>query len=286
MRKQLLTSPGSPAYRHGLVSPEGYVHGYSECEARRLQDQASTLAELLHHDTLFAPGDQVLEVGCGVGAQTAFIAPRNPGARIVSIELSAESLRAARERAGQLGLSNVRFVQADVFRLPFGPASFEHVFVCFVLEHLPRPLEALTHLKGVLRPGGRLTVIEGDHGSAYFHPRSAAAWDTIACLIEAQARGGGNALIGRELYPLLTAAGFRDVRVSPRVVYADASRPEWVEGFTRKTFIAMVAGARERVLELGLIDAAQWERGIRELRRSEGEDGTFSYTFFKAQAVR
>ena len=83
----------------------------------------------------------------------------------------------------------------------FGPASFDHVFVCFVLEHLREPVEALRRLRAVLKPGGTLTVIEGDHGSTFFHPHSDAAWRTIQCLIDLQAAAGGNALIGRELYP-------------------------------------------------------------------------------------
>ena len=44
-------------------------------------------------------------------------------------------------------------------------------------------------------------MIEGDHGSAYFHPDSAAARAAIACQVELQARAGGDALIGRQLYP-------------------------------------------------------------------------------------
>jgi hypothetical protein len=47
-------------------------------------------------------------------------------------------------------------------------------------------------------------------------------------------------LIGRSLYPLMTAAGFDRVDVSPRMVYVDSSRPQLVEGFTRRTFTAMV----------------------------------------------
>jgi SAM-dependent methyltransferase len=273
-------------YRGGRMADSAYVHGYSDAEAARLGNQSETLADLLHHDTVFTPGARVLEVGCGVGAQTAVIASRNPAARIVSIELAGESLRVARRRVRERRLGNVLFAQADAFRLPFAEASFDDVFVCFVLEHLVRPLDALRRLHCVLRPGGRLTVVEGDHGSAYFHPRSDAARRTIDCLVEAQAHAGGNALIGRELYPLLGAAGFREVRVSPRVVYADASRPEWVEGFTRRTFIAMVAGARERALELSLIDDATWDAGIADLRRAAEADGTFSYTFFKAHATK
>ena len=74
--------------------------------------------------------------------------------------------------------------------------------------------------------------------------------------------------------------------MSPRAVYADASRPRWVDGFTNKTFIAMVEGARELVLRLGLIGASEWADGIADLKRAALHDGTFCYTFFKATARR
>ncbi len=51
-----------------------YVHGYGHGENTRLQDQASTLVELLHSDTSYPAGSRVLEVGCGVGAQTITLA--------------------------------------------------------------------------------------------------------------------------------------------------------------------------------------------------------------------
>lgn len=131
---------------------------------------------------------------------------------------------------------------------------------------------------------GDVTVIEGDHGSAFFHPESPKARRTIDCLVQAQARAGGDANIGRRLFPLLMEAGLHDVQVSPRFVYADSSRPDWVDGFTRKTFIAMVEGAREPSLRLGLIRADEWSEGIADLKRSALDDGTFCYTFFKATA--
>ena len=110
---------------------------------------------------------------------------------------------------------------------PSTPGAFDHVFVCFVLEHLARPAQALSLLGALLRPGGSITVIEGDHGSACFHPDSPDARAAIGSLVEIQRASGGDALIGRQLYPLLVAAGFDAVRVSPRMVYVDPATPLW-----------------------------------------------------------
>jgi len=263
-----------------------YVHGYESREQRRLRDQASSLVELLHSDTAYPAGSSVLEAGCGVGAQTVTLAAQSPGARITSIDVSAASLDEAGKAVREAGLANVTLQQADIFELPFAPASFDHVFVCFVLEHLARPLDALRALKGVLKPGGSITVIEGDHGSTYFHPHSSHAQRAVQCLVDLQAKAGGNALIGRQLYPLLRQAGFGGVRVSPRMVYVDASRPALVEGFTKNTFTAMVEGIRAPAIESGLMVAADFDRGIADLTRTAQSDGVFCYTFFKAGALR
>ncbi len=262
-----------------------YVHGYDRHENARLQDQAATLLELLHGDTRYAPGPRVLEAGCGVGAQTVTLARHSPGALITAVDISAVSVAAARQAVAAAGLMNVHLLCADIFALPFPPASFDHLFLCFVLEHLARPVAVLQALARMLKPGGTITVIEGDHGSAYFHPDSAAARTAINCQVELQRRAGGNALIGRELFPLLRQAGYRQVRVSPRQVYADPGRPQLVEGFTRKTFTAMIAGVRAPALAAGLTDAATFDAGLRDLQRTAGPDGVFCYTFFKATAV-
>jgi SAM-dependent methyltransferase len=263
-----------------------YVHGYSARERVRLADQATTLTDLLHADTAYPAGSTVLEAGCGVGAQTVILAENSPTATFTSIDLSEASLAEARRRVGEAGLDNVTLGRADIFELPFPPAHFDHVFVCFVLEHLADPVAALQALLRVLRPGGSITVIEGDHGSATFHPDSGEARRAIQCLIDLQRQAGGDALIGRRLYPLLTRAGVREVRVSPRLVYADATRPALVEGFTRRTFTAMVEGVREQAVGHGLVDEAAWAAGIRDLYRAAEDDGTFCYTFFKAVGLR
>lgn len=259
-----------------------YVHGYSERETVRLTDQAKTLEGLLHWDTRFPAGSRVLEAGCGTGAQTVILARENPLVHICSIDISEESLEKARSAVLREGMTNVAFQRADLHDPPFAPASFDGVFICFVLEHLRDPVEALLSLKKFLKPGGSVTVIEGDHGSVFFYPRSEAARRAIQCQIDLQAQSGGNALIGRELYPLLRKTGFRDVRVSPRMVYVDAGKPELVEGFTRNTFTAMIEGVKRKAIGSGMVDENTFDKGVRDLYRTTEADGVFCYTFFKA----
>lgn len=263
-----------------------YVHGYKARENERLQDQAGALVELLHSDTAYPAGSKVLEVGCGVGAQTLILAQRSPNAQFTSMDISAESLAEAKKKTSAAGLTNVKFEQADIFALPYKPESFDHVFICFVLEHLSRPREALTILKRVLRPAGTITVIEGDHASTFFYPDSVAAHAAIESLVKVQKQAGGNALIGRQLYPLLLEAGFNDVRVSPRMVYVDGARPTLADAVTRKTFTAMIEGARERAISAGIITPDQFDAGIKALYRAAEPDGVFCYTFFKAVTRR
>ncbi len=265
---------------------ESYVHGYSEREAERLLDQGRTLTGLLHHDTRYPAGSRVLEAGCGVGAQTVTLASRSPDAQFTSVDCSERSIAEAEKRIRDAGLTNVRFQQADIFNLPFETEHFDHVFVCFVLEHFGNPEAAIASLKRVLRPGGTITVIEGDHGSTFFHPDSPYAQKAVGCLVTLQKEMGGNSLIGREIYPLLIKAGFLEVNVSPRMVYVDASRPDLVDGFIKQTFTAMVEGVREAAIGNGLISEADWKQGIADLYRTAEPDGVFCYTFFKGTGVK
>ena len=272
------------------MDPSVYIHGYSPREAIRLSDQASTLSGILHHDTRFPAGSYILEAGCGTGSQTVIIAGQNPDCRFHSIDISPSSLDAARERVsdvlGKARSDRVTFELADMHNLPFHDKTFDHIVICFVLEHLSSPVSALSEIRRVLKPKGTITVIEGDHGSVFFYPPGEAAIEAIGCQIKLQQKAGGNACIGRRLYPLLTEAEFRDIRVSPRMVYVDAGLPVLVDGFIKKTFTAMIEGVKDEAVSAGMITGARFDQGIRELLRTCEPDGTFSYTFFKGTGVR
>lgn len=264
-----------------------YVHGYSEREAERLKDQSSILEKLLHGGTRYPAGSRVLEAGCGVGAQTEILAGNSPHAQFTSVDISAESLEKAKARIAAKGIANVEFKPADVFALPFEKNCFDHVFVCFLLEHLDRPLDALAELKRVLKPGGTITVIEGDHGSCFWHPETAESKLVWGCLIRVQKQLGHDPLIGRRVYPLLRSAGFNVRHCDPKWVYGDALNPALLDGMVNRIIVPMVETAREKSLELKLADEATWKKGIADLEKSGvPPGGTFFYTWFKALGVK
>ena len=268
-----------------MVPDGAYVHGYGEREAQRLLDQANSVKELIHHDTLFPSGSVILEVGCGVGAQIVTVASQSPGARFISFDKTPESVALAVQRVEAAGLRDVHLLSCDLFAAPFEPESFDCLFVSYLLEHLPNPVDALVSLSALLRPGGEVLVVEGDHGSCYFHPSTPEAVRAWNCLIDVQAALGGDSKIGRRLHPLLHAAGLEEVRVSPRMVYADSSRRHVQDQFVMKTIVPMVEGVRDQALSNGLMSSTEWDKGIDDLKATGSDpEGVFCYTFFKAWA--
>ncbi|MDH3649001.1 MAG: methyltransferase domain-containing protein [Saprospiraceae bacterium] len=263
-----------------------YIHGYSSDESNRLNDQADSLTDILHYDSIWPEGSKILEAGCGVGAQTKTIAAKNQKSNFVSIDISKESLAQAQEMVISMGLNNIEFVQASIFDLPFEDESFDHIFVCFLLEHLPNPIDALFAAQRVLKPRGTIMVIEGDHGSTYFHPDSPEATKAVQCQVLLQKQSGGDANIGRKLYPIFQEAGLKEIKVSPRQVYVDDSNPKLVEGFTKNTFTAMIQGIAGEAVARQLISPEDAAKGISDLLTTASGGGTFCYTFFKGIGIK
>ncbi|MHC1766334.1 MAG: methyltransferase domain-containing protein [Verrucomicrobiia bacterium] len=262
-----------------------YVHGYSERETQRLYEQAEVLEEILHTGTAFPAEVRVLEAGCGVGAQTRLLVKRSPDAVFTCIDISEKSLATATRLKEQPEFKNVSFLREDITHLGFVEATFDHVFVCFVLEHLDTPVAALKELKRVLKSGGTITVIEGDHGSCFWHPEtpeSVAAWNG---LITAQRKIGHDPNIGRRLTPLLSEAGLTLHKCEPAWLYSDRLNPGLRDGMVDHIIVPMVQSAEQQILNDKLVPKEVYEQGIADLSRVDQiDEGTFFYTWFKAVA--
>lgn len=258
-----------------------YIHGYSNEESLRLHLQANVLESIIHNDSIFSNNSKVLEAGCGVGAQTRILASKNPRSHFISVDVSEDSVIEAKRMIDKANISNVEIKQADIYKLPFKNETFDRVVVCFVLEHLNNPIQALTELKRVLKKGGSLMAIEGDHGSVFFHPTSKYANDAINSQIQLQKLNGGDANIGRKLFSLFQAINLKYISVSPKIVYIDPTKPKLAEGFLKNTFTAMIEGVRENAIQKGIINKQIFEKGIMDLNQIIESKGVLATLFLK-----
>ena len=121
--------------------------------AKSSRRRADRRGELFAEGTGIGPGRRVLELGCGTGEFTRRVA--RAGAELVALDLSPELLAKARSKVR----TDARFVRGDATVLPFPTASFDAVYGCSILHHLD-VAAALTEVRRVLRPGGRLVFSE------------------------------------------------------------------------------------------------------------------------------
>lgn len=228
--------------------------------------------------TGFASRPIVLEPGCGTGMQTVALFENSPGITVLALDREAEQIARARERLGDR--PDVRFQVAAVETANLPPASLDHAFVCFLLEHLSDRRVALEAIRRALKPGGTITVMEGDHGCCRFHPETPAARAVWKALSARQRRLGGDPDVGRRLHAELTDAGFVEVSTELRPVWVDGADPASRDAFVRRIIAPMVAGG----VDGSVIDDRTRERGLRELEATADEGGSFFYGFFRATA--
>ena len=103
------------------------------------------------------PGEDALDVACGTGDLTAMLARQKAGGRVVGADFCPEMLDLARKKFPRLPIA---WVLADAHSLPFAEASFDVITIAFGLRNLAQPREALAGFARLLRPGGRLVVLE------------------------------------------------------------------------------------------------------------------------------
>jgi SAM-dependent methyltransferase len=246
-----------------------YVHGYATPEQERLVQQADHWREaLICAGTELPAGTRLLEVGCGVGAVLAVLGQEYPGVRLTGIDIEPAQLEFARGHLAR-ALVKADLHVADATALPFPPASFDHVWMMWFLEHLSDPLLALREAKRVLAPGGAITAIEVDYATCRAEPSTAGIETLFAATVEAMAAAGWSDA-GTRLPGWLRDAGFTDVQEGEHRFW-------WEEGEVLARQARYAADVMESALQ-GLIAQGAGEdelrRGLADLRELAGRPGS------------
>ncbi|HAF25561.1 MAG TPA: hypothetical protein DCK93_22075 [Blastocatellia bacterium] len=100
---------------------------------------------------------RILEIGCGRGGFSCWLASQQPGPKeVVAADFSQAAVKMGRAFAVERGLSNITWKVADIQRIPFEAETFDTVISCETIEHVPDPRQAVQELARVLKPEGRL----------------------------------------------------------------------------------------------------------------------------------
>jgi ubiquinone/menaquinone biosynthesis C-methylase UbiE len=180
-----------------------------------------------------------LDAGCGTGFLSLELASR--GHRVTGIDFAPAMLAEARRKAGEQG-SAIRFQEADAEQLPFPSGSFDLVVSRHVLWTLPHPEVAMDEWIRVLRPGGRLAVIDGQFDPGFLtHQRENARTSAEYAEI-----GGRLPFLGgrprEEIEALFQARGLVNVGSDPVADLVEAQAQRMVEdGRERQTRVRYVA---------------------------------------------
>jgi demethylmenaquinone methyltransferase/2-methoxy-6-polyprenyl-1,4-benzoquinol methylase len=161
------------------------------------------------------PGDRVLDACCGTGDLA--LADEHAGGLVVGLDFSERMLERARRKS-----ASIEWVHGDLLELPFEDASFDAATVGFGVRNVADLERSLGELRRVLRPGGRLGILEITTPRGFLRPFYRLWFDKIVPLLVGRALRGGSAYSylpasvrrfpgPEELAALLERAGFRDV---------------------------------------------------------------------------
>ncbi len=263
-----------------------YLHGYRPEEQERLQYQAQFLAARVHDRLPFAACRRLLEVGCGVGGQSAILLRAFPALHLTGIDLNESQTAAAQQAlASDPDLAaRSEFVSMDAHDLHFAAGGFDGAFLCWVLEHVRSARRALEEVRRVLAPGAPIVCSEVLGSSLWVDPYGPDIASFWRAYCDHQIALGGDPFVGAKLGDLLSSTGFRDVVTETKTIHLDRRAP------TERAAVAayttdLLLSAAPAMLAAGRVTPDRVAGMRRDLERvGSDEHGVFFYTFIQARA--
>ena len=218
------------------------------------------------------PGERLLEVGCGSGALCRLMAPAlHPGGEIIGLDVAPDMIAAARRYAADLppspaqgeGLGErvaLRFEIGPAEALPYPGGAFDVAFAARLLLHVADPLAVVREMARVVRPDGRVVLMDWDWGTlAVDHTDRALTRRLMDWRCD---NHGGDNWSGRKLLGIALAAGLTRVTVTPVATVARDETAALTDSIFRAAEVARNGGA---------ITPAEHDAWVAELRRRLAE---------------
>jgi SAM-dependent methyltransferase len=261
-----------------------YLHGFTENEQKRLIEQSVFLEPWVYDGLDFNNVTNLLEIGAGVGAQTAILLRRYPWLQITCIDHSEFQLHKAErylsgfpEFQGRFTLKHMKGEQLD-----FNDATFDGVYFCWVLEHVSNPENVLKEALRVLKVKGEIFASEVFNASFFTNPDLPNIHKFWCIYNDFQVQAGGDPNVGVKLGNLFSNVGFDIISIQTRNFLADHSdtvkKEEIIQYWT-----TLLWSAGPNLVQAGLI-----AKNMKELIEEEfnslihNPDGIFYCSFIRA----
>lgn len=263
-----------------------YLHGFSEKEQARLRAQAEFAEYSIFQNINFSTAKKILEVGCGVGAQTEILLRRFPKAHVTGIDLNERQLEAAKKYLAGQPFKQDRYelhkMSAD--DLHFEQSSFDGAYLCWVLEHVPNPAQVLSEVRRVLKPGAEIVITEVMNSSFFLDPYSPNVWKYWMAFNDYQHNHAGDPFIGAKLGNLLTQIGYHQVKTEVKTWHFDNRRP----GLRKQAihfWTDLLLSAADSLIEDKYVDEETVMKAKEELDLvANNPNAVFLYSFMQAKA--
>jgi len=210
-----------------------YLHGYSKEEQDRLYYQARLLEKDVFKGIDFSKTKKIIEIGCGVGAQTEILLERFPHLEILGIDLSQAQITVAEHRLKKyIDKGQVRLLCMNAEEIDKLTEKFDGAFICWFLEHVPNPFKIIKALNKILNPGAQIYCTEVQNASFFVNPYSPNILKYWFEFNDFQWEHGGNPFMGATLGNLLSKAKFNNIDVDFRGLTYDVRDKKALKVFT------------------------------------------------------
>jgi ubiquinone/menaquinone biosynthesis C-methylase UbiE len=266
-----------------------YLHGFSAREQKRLIDQAEFLEPYVFQGVDLEFKENLLEVGCGVGAQTKIICRRFPKIKVVGLDLSENQLKVAAQFLKQeikdkrVNLLN-RNAEAPNIPANLMGKKFDSAFICWFLEHVPDPVKVLKGIRPYLKPGSKIYCTEIFNQALFMEPYSPAILKYWFEFNDWQWSNKGHPFMGALLGHVLNEAGYTDIQIDFKPFHFDSRQPNKRALFSEQ-FFKVLLSAEAELLKTKRVDKKLINQMHQEIEKvKKAKDAVFFDMFVRATA--